>query len=354
VSRLTALATRVRGGVLHAARTPIRLYRSSQEVVYDVRAGHRTYGDVARSGLMTLLGAVMVLVLLFPIYWIFTASLAEGTRLFNTSGIFPDPATYSLEAYRWVVFESDFFFVEGDWGYPALEVGTDGLVPVGIAWLGTETGPGALFNSLYLVVVTISAAFLMVVPAAYALSRREFLGRRKILYGYILFTQVGAGLAIATLVALFAVFSELGLTNNLTVLGLFYAAGAVPFNTWLLKTYMDSIPVSYEEAARVDGANFLQTIREVILPLSKPGLAVILIFLWLAGWNEFIIAQTLLRPENYPLSVELYSLATSGRFSTPWSLFAAYASLFALPVAMLYFFAQRYVESGLSFGGMEG
>jgi len=61
----------------------------------------------------------------------------------------------------------------------------------------------------------------------------------------------------------------------------------------------------------------------------------VLIFVWLAGWNEFIIAQTLLRPENYPLSVELYNIATEGRFSTPWTRFAAFANLFALPVGRL-------------------
>lgn len=349
-SALDAIGSKVR----HAVTTPIRLYQSIQTVRYDLRHGHRTPLDVLKSVLMTALSAVMLVVLLFPIYWIFAASLSEGARLLSTEGIFPNPATYNLDAYRWVLFESDFFFEDGDWGYPAIAVGTGGLIPVGIEWLGTETGPGALFNSLYVVTVTVVTAFAMIVPSAYALSRRSFIGRKKVLYGYILFTQIGSGLSIATLVALFALFSNLGLTNNLFVLGLFYAGTAIPFNTWLLKTYMDSIPVSYEEAARVDGAGFLQTVREIIIPLSKPGLAVILIFCWLAGWNEFVIAQALLRPENYPLSVEVYALVQQGRFTTPWTRFAAFASLFALPVALLYFFAQNYVESGLSFGGMEG
>lgn len=200
--------------------------------------------------------------------------------------------------------------------------------------------------------VTVTLAFS--IPGAYALSRREFLGRRKILYGYILFTQMGAGLSIAVLIALYALFSDFGLTNNLLVLGLFYAAGAIPFNTWLLKTFMDNIPVSYEEAAIVDGASQWQVIREVILPLSKPGIAAVLVFAWTAGWNEFIVAQTLIHdPDLYPLSVELYGIIDDRR-GTPWPHFAAFALLFALPVAIIYFLAQKHVESGLSFGGMEG
>ncbi|MFO8114465.1 MAG: ABC transporter permease subunit [Halorubrum sp.] len=355
MSALGAALAMVRAKLVGLATAPKRFVVTIQRAIYDLRTGKRTPWDVAKSVLMTAFGLLMVLILLFPLFWIFAASLAEGTRLFNTSGIFPDPTTYNLDAYRWVLFESDFFFIDGDWGYPQLVIGGgSGLVPLGFRWAGTETGPGAVFNSLYLVSVTIVAGFGMIVPAAYAFSRRSFIGRKRILYGYVLFTQIGAGLSIATLVALYSLFSSYGLTNNLFILGLFYAAGAIPFNTWLLKTYMDNIPVSYEEAAMVDGASFLDTIREVILPLTKPGLAVVLIFVWLAGWNEFIIAQTLLSPDNYPLSVELYNLATEGRFSTPWTRFAAFANLFALPVAIVYFAAQRSVEDGLSFGGMEG
>ena len=319
---------------LHTAITsPYRTYLTMRYAVEDVRAGDRTVGDVAKSVAATLGAAFMVILLLFPIYWIIAASLAADSRLMSSEGIFPSASEFGLGAYRWVLFESNLLF-RGEWG----DFGE----------------PGALFNSLVVVSVTITVGMAMVVPGAYAMSRRSFTGRKKLLYGYVLFTQVGAGLGIAALIALYAIFSNFNLTNNLIILGLFYAAGAIPFNTWLLKTYMDNIPVSYEEAAMVDGAGLWDTLREIIIPLSKPGLAVILIFLWLAGWNEFIIAQTLLRPENYTLSVELYQLVSAGRYETPWTEFAAFAILFAAPVAIIYFLAQRYVESGLSFGGMEG
>ena len=138
------------------------------------------------------------------------------------------------------------------------------------------------------------------------------MARKRIRYGYVRLTQIGAELSIAALVALYSLFSTYELTNTLFVLGLCCAAPAVPFNAWLLKTYVDNTPVSDEEAPMVDGASVLGTIREVILPLTKPGLAVVPIFVWLAGRNEFVIAQTLLRPENYPLSVEPDNIATEG------------------------------------------
>ncbi|ELY91002.1 sugar ABC transporter permease [Natrialba taiwanensis] len=304
------------------ATWPLRVIHTVRLTVQQVRAGNRSVLDLAKTALGTGSALAVLAVLMFPLYWIFAASLSAGTGLMSTDGLFADPTTYNLDAYRWVLFESPFV--------------------------------DALRNSLVVVFVTVSVSMSVVIPGAYALSRHEFRGRKKILYGYVLFTQVGAGLSIATLIALYVLFNSVGLSNNLLVLGLFYAAGAVPFNTWLLKTFMDNIPVSYEEAAVIDGAGRWQVIREVILPLSKPGIAVVLVFTFLAGWNEFIVARTLLRPENYTLSVELYALATAGQYDTPWTQFSAFAMLFAMPVALIYFFAQSYVESGLSFGGMEG
>jgi arabinogalactan oligomer/maltooligosaccharide transport system permease protein len=165
MSALASLAALLRAKLVGFVTAPKRLVQTVQRAVYDVRTGKRTPWDVAKSVLMTVVGLSMVLILLFPLFWIFAASLAEGTRLFNTSGIFPDPATYNLDAYRWVIFESDFFFVDGDWGYPQLVIGGSGGL-VSFRWAGTQTGPGAVFNSLYLVSVTIAAGFGMIVPAA--------------------------------------------------------------------------------------------------------------------------------------------------------------------------------------------
>lgn len=123
MSLLGSTLALIRSKLIAFATAPKRFSVLIQRAIYDVRTGKRTPWDVAKSVLMTLFGLAMVLVLLFPLFWITSASLAEGSRLFNTSGIFPDPSTYNLDAYRWVIFESDFFFVDGDWGYPQLVLG---------------------------------------------------------------------------------------------------------------------------------------------------------------------------------------------------------------------------------------
>ncbi|UWG49827.1 ABC-type maltose transport system, permease component [Halalkaliarchaeum sp. AArc-CO] len=304
----------------------------------------------------SVFGLVLVAALLFPIYWIAMAALSgTGASLYSAEGfrLFPEDPT--LQAFVWVI---------GDVVIPSLRISipfagvslvTSEIVLLDAAAHGVDSPsdfPRYAWNSLTVAIPTVIMAMAVIVPGAYALSRREFLMRKKVLYGYILFTQVGGGLGIAMLVALYAIFVSIGVTNSKLALATYYAAMAVPFNTWLLKTFMDSIPPSYEEAAAVDGAPPWRIVWEVILPLSKAGLAAVFIFVFLAGWMEFIVAQTVLRPENYTLPVGLFALIDE--YSVPWARFSAFALSFAAPIMFIYLFAQRYIESGLSFGGMEG
>ncbi|SNZ15875.1 arabinogalactan oligomer / maltooligosaccharide transport system permease protein [Natronoarchaeum philippinense] len=269
-------------------------------------------------------------------------TIAGGTAAANlySQGIFASPDQWNLSAYRWLWTESNFFFES----YPGPNAG------LGEYW--RQFTNSYLANSLRLSIPTVLFSMALIIPGAYTLSRNDFKGRKGLLYGYVMLTQVGGGLGIAALVALYVVFNAAGITNSHLALAMFYSAGAVPFNTWLLKTFMDNIPESYTEAAIMDGASRGRIVWEIILPLTKPGLAVVLIFTFLAGWNEFIVAQVMLGADGYPLSVGLYAL--TDEFATPWAQFAAYALVYATPVALIYFFSQRYVESGLSFGGMEG
>ncbi len=331
----------IKDDVVHGAKAPIRAGREVVGTVRALRDGRASYRDVGLTAGATLGAIAILLVILFPLYYMINVALAAGTGAASLyqEGFFASPSEYNLGAFEWLWYDSGFFFRPN-----YQEAPTVGM------W---EAFTGSfLANSLQLVIPTVVFAFVLIVPAAYAFSRREFYGRKPTLYGYVLLTQVGGGISIAALIAIYVVFNQLGILNSFLAVAALYAAGAIPFNTWLLKTFMDNIPESYEEAAIMDGASRWRVMWEIILPLSKPGLAVVLIFVFLAGWNEFILAQVLLSADKHPLSVGLYRLIDE--FSTPWGQFSAYALVYALPVALIYFFSQRYVESGLSFGGMEG
>jgi arabinogalactan oligomer/maltooligosaccharide transport system permease protein len=354
------IARRVTEDAKRILRRPRSAYEEVAYTVEGLRTGTVSPRSVAWSVVSTAGTAVMVLVVLFPLYWIFTASLSSsGGSIYAAGGFRFFPADPTVQNYVWVV---------GDLILPSyritltipltnleLFVDTPGVELLDASDHGV-TNPSDfqryLGNSLSVAIPTVLLSMSVIVPASYALSRREFILRKRVLYLYVLLTQVGGGLGIAALVALYALFVRFGIVNNKLALAVYYAGISVPFNTWLLKTYMDGIPVSYEEAAVVDGAPAWRVAYEVILPLSKAGLATVFIFTFLTGWTEFLVAQTLLSTENYTLPVGLFNLV--GQYSIPWARFSAFALLFALPIMLVYLFTQRYIEGGLSFSGMEG
>jgi len=211
---------------------------------------------------------------------------------------------------------------------------------------------GSIKNSTILALFTVLFSLLFVVPGAYAFSRLRFSGKGHILYFYLMFTQVSGGLGIAGLIALYGLLIRLNLMNSLYGIALVYASASVPYNTWLLKTYFDSIPFEFDEAAFVDGANYLQVIRHIILPVAMPGIATVAIFAFMGGWTELVLANLLL-PAHQPLSVNLYVLLQDIR-SIQWSYFAATALIFAMPPALMFMLAQRFIRGGLTLGGLKG
>lgn len=360
MSVLRSIGRKLKGDALAVGHSVVDTGRSVVYTSAAIRRGERSPVDPLKTLCVTAGALVLVLILLFPIYWILMAALSSsGGSIYASGGLSLVPDDPTLRPFLWVI---------GDLIVPAYTVSvnipltnlavvfnTPELVLLDVSHYGVENPSNFkrfLWNSLTVAIPTVIIAMCLVVPAAYALSRREFIFRRKILFLYVLLTQVGGGLGIALLIGLYAVYVQLGINNSKLALSVYYAATAVPFNTWLLKTYMDGIPTAYEEAAVVDGAPPWRIVVEVILPLSAAGLATVFIFTFLTGWTEFVVAQTLLSTENYTLPVGLFSLVNE--YSIPWARFSAFALTFATPIMLVYLFAQRYIEGGLSFSGMDG
>jgi len=368
---IQSIARKIKSDARAIPAAVVGWYRNTQYKLDLYRRGKIGTPQLLAPVFSTAGALALVSMLMFPVYWIALAALSgEGASLYSAGGLqlLPagfDPRLLITDGDLWMGMDlTPFVWVIGDLVVPSLRISipftgssvvTSEVVLLEAANYGVDR-PSAFkqyaWNSLTVAIPTVIMTMAVIIPASYALSRKEFLMRKKVLYGYILFTQVGGGLGLAMLIAVFAIFSEFGWTNDKFMLAVYYSAMAVPFNTWLLKTFMDSIPPSYEEAAVIDGAPPWRVVWEVILPLSKAGLAAVLIFVFLAGWMEFIVAQTVLRPENYTLPVGLFALIDE--YTVPWARFSAFALLFAAPVVIIYLFAQRYIESGLSFGGMEG
>jgi arabinogalactan oligomer/maltooligosaccharide transport system permease protein len=360
MSLLRTIGRGLKADAYRIAMTPVETVRDWRYTVEGVRSGEIPPHEPLKTVGASVGGGLLVLTLLFPIYWILMSALSgSGGSIYSSGGLALLPTDPSLQPFLWVIgdliVQSGRLVVAIPFTDLALVFSTPRIVFLDVSQYGVEN-PSSFkrffFNSLAVAIPTVILAMCLIVPASYALSRRKFIFRRKILFGYVLLTQVGGGLGIALLIGLYTVYVQFGLNDDKLALAVYYAATAVPFNTWLLKTYMDGIPVSYEEAAIVDGAPAWRVVTEIILPLSTAGLATVFIFTFLTGWTEFVVAQTLLGTNNYTLPVGLFSLVSE--YSIPWARFSAFALTFASPIVVIYLFAQRYIEGGLSFSGMEG
>jgi arabinogalactan oligomer/maltooligosaccharide transport system permease protein len=166
--------------------------------------------------------------------------------------------------------------------------------------------------------------------------------------------------AIATIAPLFVMLNKVtigtfNLRNSLFGVALAVLAGQLPFAIWNMKGYLDTIPKELEEAATVDGASRLQSFLRIILPLSTPVIAVTAFFGFIAGWTEFYFSWTFLTsPDSFTLAMALNGMVGQYAGSTPWSSFAAFSILVALPVSVVYLVLQRYIISGLTVGGVKG
>ena len=167
--------------------------------------------------------------------------------------------------------------------------------------------------------------------------------------------------AVATIAPLFVQLNkiQLGAFNlraSLLGVALAVTSSQLPFAIWNIKGYLDTIPRELEEAAAIDGASRFQTFRMVILPLATPVLAVTAFFGFTAGWTEFYFSSVFLtgNVDLTTLAMALNGMVGQYAASTPWSQFAAFSVLVALPVSVVYLFLQRYIISGLTVGGVKG
>ncbi len=223
----------------------------------------------------------------------------------------------------------------------------------------TRTSPGGesiwlfgrqLVNSLVVASATALVGVLIAIPAAYALARFEFAGKRAGVRG-LLATQMFP--AVASAIPLYLVLDAVGLLNSRTGLVLCYASTSVPFAIFQLRAAFESIPIDLEEAAMVDGATQFQAFVRVVLPVARPAIAVTTLFAFMSAYNEFILAATFLDDEAmFTLPVMLQRFI--GEYDAQWEKFAAGAIIVSVPVMALFYWVQRHLVAGLASGGVKG
>ncbi|MGH3704569.1 MAG: carbohydrate ABC transporter permease [Agromyces sp.] len=194
-------------------------------------------------------------------------------------------------------------------------------------------------NSLLLGIGTMVIVVVLGALAAYAMSRIRIPGRDGILYGLLLLSSIVTG--TAAMVPTFQIITQLGLINSYVGVLLVLAGGILPTVIFILKDFMDSIPKSYEESARLYGAGPFRILRDVVAPIARPGLAFISIWTIVQVWGNFLVPFILLRsPDLQPAAVLMYTFYTeSGQADL--RLISTFALLFSAPVLIIYFVVNR-------------
>lgn len=280
---------------------------------------------------VVIMGILIILALLIfiPVAWIFVASIKQNSEFYGNPWTLPQGIH---------------------------------LQNFADAWQKANMG-SYMLNSVFVTAIGIIMLIVIALPAAYVLARFKFKSNA------FFNTMFMAGLFINVNYIVVPIFLMLNngdktirllfgkpfLMNNLFILALVYASTALPFTIYLLSGYFKSLSKDFEEAAYVDGAGYLRTMVQIIMPMAKPSIVTIILFNFLSFWNEYIISMTLLtKPELKTLPVGLMNLMAAQKSAVQYGQMYAGLVIVMLPTLILYICVQKKLTQGMTMGGLKG
>lgn len=277
----------------------------------------RSQRELIGVGLRLLLLIPVFIFVLFPFYWILITSFKTDLQIQRFTDIFvPNP--WTIEQYRTLIADTPF-----------------------VIW----------FRNTVIVATTSTALSVFVAAlAAYALARLRFTGSGLLTTLLLIAYLLPASLLF---IPLYGILTQLGVINTYSSLMLTYPTFLMPFATWVMMGYFRSIPVELEEAALIDGAKRFGAFWHVTLPLAAPALLSVTLFAFTNAWNEFLYAFVFINSDSLKtLPVGLQLLVFGDIY--PWGQLMAASLLMAIPVVVVYIFAQRFLVGGLTAGSIKG
>ena len=261
-------------------------------------------------------GITLLLILAFPFIWVVLISFRPDSEIFTRT--FQLVTSFTLDNYYKLLDGSPF--------------------------------PTYLRNSLVICIIATVIVVLISIVTAYGFSRHRTFRGRQVLLILVIATQLFPFVILIT--PLYATFFRLGLINNPLSLVISYIAVNLPFAIYMLLGYLDTIPRELDEAARIDGANVLQIIFRVILPVAWPGVVTVAVYAFVSAWDEFLFALTLMTSdENKTVPVGLAGFF--GEYTTQWNLVMTASVISTLPTLVLFMFLQKKLVSDLAAGSIK-
>ncbi len=266
--------------------------------------------------LVIVLTILLLLLILFPFFVMLSTMLKSGKEVY-TAPPFWIPHRFMFSNFITVWREYDLF------GY---------FVSSFIIAIGAT-----VFNTL------------LSVPAAYAVSRLRFPGRKVILYMFLVIQMFSP---VIVVISLFKIIARIHLLDTYISLIITDTVFTLAFTTWMMNGYFKSIPIDIEEAALIDGCTRTQTITKIMLPIAVPGLVTTMIYTFIYAWNEFLFALSFIQSKpKMPLTIGLYNFV--GRWSTQWQYLTMSAFYAIIPVLVLFYLIEKRLVAGLAGGAVK-
>ena len=257
---------------------------------------------------------VMVVITLFPIVAVISASMAKGNAFTQTTFF---PAEWTLENYKRVIEKTQF-----------------------LLWIR---------NSLLISTVVAIIQLLLSVPAAFAFSKLRFWGRKNGLMSLLILQMFPGTMALPAILGIVFAYN---LTNKPWVLILILAGGSA-YNIWLLKGAIDGIPNELVEAAYIDGASTIKVFTSIIIPLLRNMLIVIFLFAFIGAYSEFMFTSAILKNADVQTITTGLQKFITNNFSANWTMYSAAAVMAALPIVVIFMIFQKYIATGLVSGSVK-
>ena len=257
------------------------------------------------NALFCVLSLVLLVVLLFPLYWILVTSLKTEQEIFRIPPTL-FPSVLNTDSYAAQLQSGDFNMFQ------------------------------SFGNSMIIALSCTAIAVILSVPASYGLARFRFRGKKVCILSFLI-TQMLPVSVILT--PMFIIFKNMSF--------------GIPFSVLILKNYFGSIPKELEDAASIDGCNRFSAFLRIFVPIALPGVVVCAIFSFLYAWGDLAYGMTFIQDQvNRPITAGIFNFM--GQYGTKWSYLTAFAVVTIIPVALIFIFMQKYIISGLTAGAVKG
>lgn len=259
---------------------------------------------------------ILLIFILFPFYWTFITSIKTETELYGQITYWPKSVTF--QAYS-ALFNTTINFLS------------------------------AMKNSFIVAIETMLVSLSVSTLAAYAFSRYRFKGRG-VLMGLFLCNNMFP--TVLLLLPLYAIMRKMGLLYTHTSLVISYTTFTIPFSIWLLNGFINDLPTSLEEAAKIDGCSGGQAFFKIVIPILIPCMVATGVYIFMNSWNEYTFAMLFTNGASRTIPVALKNLI--GQLGVQWDLLTAGGIVTIIPVCIMFFFAQKRLVSGLTAGAVKG